>query len=58
MSPKLVLLMIKPNLELKLFPSLLKYTFLDERKMKPLIISLHLDKVHEKNIFDILQVNE
>ena len=34
----------KPTLELKTLPSTLKYTFLDEEKAKPMIMSSQLDK--------------
>ena len=40
--------MDKPSLELKTLPSTLKYSFLDEEKAKPVIISSKLDIKQEK----------
>ena len=46
------------TLELKTLPSTLKYTFLDEEKAKPIIISSKLDIKQEKQLLDVLRQNE
>ena len=48
----------EPTLELKTFPSTLKYVFLDEEKVKPVIISSNLDIKQEKQLLKVLRHNE
>ena len=50
--------MDEPSLELKTLPSTFKYTFLDEEKAKPVIISSKLDIKQEKQLVDVLRQNE
>ena len=50
--------MDEPSLELKTLPSTLKYSFLDEEKGKPVIISSKLDIKQEKQLLDVLRQNE
>ena len=50
--------MDEPSLELKTLPSRLKYAFLDEEKLKPVIISSKLNIKHEKQLLDVLRRNE
>ena len=50
--------MDQPTLELKTLPSTLKYTFLDEEKAKPVIISSKLDIKNEKQLLEVLRWNE
>ena len=50
--------MDEPALELKTLPSTLKYTFLDEEKAKPVIISSKLDMKQEEQLLEVLRRNE
>ena len=50
--------MDEPSLELKTFPSTLKYAFLDEEKAKLVIISSKFDIKQEKQLLDVLRRNE
>ena len=50
--------MDEPTLELKTLPSTLKYTFLDEKKVKPVIISSKLDIKQEEQLLELLRWNE
>ena len=48
----------EPFLELKTLPSTLKYVFLDEENVKPVIISSKLDIKQEKQLLNVLRRNE
>ena len=50
--------MEEPTLELKTLPSTLKYTFFDEEKAKPVIISSKLDMKQEEKLVEVLRKNE
>ena len=50
--------MDEPTLKLKTLPSTLKYTFLDEEKAKPVIISSKLDMKQEEQLLEVLRWNE
>ena len=50
--------MDEPTLELKTLPSTLKYSFLDEEKAKPLIISSKLDMKQEEQLLEVLRKNK
>ena len=50
--------MEEPTLELKTLPYTLKYTFLDEEKAKPVIISSKLDIKQEEQLLEVLRRNE
>ena len=49
--------MDEPTLELKTLSSTLKYTFLDEEKAKPVIISYKLDIKQEEKLLEVLRRN-
>jgi hypothetical protein len=46
------------KLELKVFPSHLKYAFLDEEGGKPVIINSSLSSVQEAQLLEVLRANE
>ena len=48
----------EPTLELKTLPSTLKYTFLDEEKAKPVIISSTLDIKQKEKLLEVLKKNK
>ena len=48
----------EPTLELKTLPSTLKYAFLDQEKVKPMIISSQLDIKQEEQLLEVLRLNE
>ena len=50
--------MDEPTLELQTLPSTLKYTFLDEEKAKPVIISSRLDTKQEEQLLEVLRKNK
>ena len=50
--------MEKPTLELKTLPSILKYIFLNEEKVKPLIISSNTDKKQSEQLLEVLRKNK
>ena len=50
--------MDEPTLELKTLPSTLKYAFLDEEKVKPMIISSTLDIKQEEKLLEVLKKNK
>ena len=50
--------MDKPTLELKTLPSTLKYDFLDEDKVKPVIISSKLNIKKEEQLLKVFRRNE
>ena len=50
--------MDEPSLDLKALPSTLKYAFLDEEKVKPVIISSMLDIKQEAKLLEVLRKNE
>jgi len=43
-----------PKLEIKPLPGMLKYAFLDDSEILPVIISSHLDKDQEGKLLDVL----
>ena len=50
--------MDKSTLELKTLPSTLKYTFLDEKKAKLMIISSKMDNKQKEQLLEVLRRNE
>ena len=50
--------MDEPTLELKTLPSTLKNAFLDEEKVKPVIISSKLDMKQEEQLLEVLRKNK
>ena len=50
--------MDKPTMELRTLPSTLKYTFLDEEKAKPVIISSKLDIKQEEQLLEVITWND
>ena len=50
--------MDEPTLELNTLPSTIKYAFLDEEKVKPVIISSKLNIKQEEQLLEVLRRNE
>jgi hypothetical protein len=48
----------EPKVEMKVLPSHLKYVFLEDDGMKPVIISSSLSSMEEKKLIDILKINK